>query len=198
MIPYNKLVKLAVTFGKIAKKHGGKVLHAADNDGLLLAKDLGDALRRQMKIIQDPDISIIETVSQVLPVVAEVKVLTFAVAKKMDISTENKGTIDVLASIIATAKSADSDAADEIEKTLDWTRAFFSQPKIQEILEEKITTPRGPKSLIDVPGMARGVFGGVKKIGNEIYTLYRFLDEAKKPPQPPKTSKAPKGRKPKT
>ncbi len=172
--------KLAIVLAKLANEYSHEILHVGDTD--LLTRDLGDALRRQKKIIQDPDMGTIETATEVLPVIAEVKLLTMAVAKKMEIDTKGKGAVAVLEEIIAKTEERDSDAAKEIKVTLDWTRAFFSHPEIQEILKADLIQIEKPDSLTDVRGMGKGMLQRAMRIAQELSKLQDFLKKAKTMP----------------
>ncbi|MBI3441011.1 MAG: metallophosphoesterase [Proteobacteria bacterium] len=140
MPPYFKLSKI---FLKLAREHGSKVLHGGNTP--LLTKDLGDALRRQKKIIEDPDMGVLETTYEALPVIAEVKVLTMAVAKKLDIATKGQSAIGILEEIVQKTEAAgDSKSAQEIKNTLEWTQDFFSKPEIQQILQADLIEIEAP------------------------------------------------------
>ncbi|MCE9506749.1 MAG: hypothetical protein K8R48_00320 [Alphaproteobacteria bacterium] len=189
--------KLALIFANLAKKHGGKILHGGDID--LLTKDLGDALRRQKKIILDPDLSALETSYEALPIIAEVKILTMAVSKKLDIDSSGKSTSAVLEEIIQKTEARNSKAAAEIKNTLEWTRDFFSQPEIQEILKADLIEIEKPRGLTDFLGMGKSLQQGAQRIGQEFSRLQEFLKKAKEQPaqkEPPK-SKGPKSKGPK-
>lgn len=179
--------KLAAIFVKLAKNHGSKVLHGGDIN--LLTKDLGDALRRQKKIIQDPDMGVIETADEALPVIAEVKILTFFVAKKLKIETSGKNTITILEEIVQKTESRDSKAAKEIRNTLDWTREFFSKPEIQEILKADLIQIETPGKWTDIKGWGKSAVQGSQRIAQELSRLQDFLKHAKDVPEqkyPPK------------
>jgi hypothetical protein len=186
MPPY---IKLALIFTKLAKQHGGKILHGGDAD--LLTRDLGDALRRQKKIILDPDMGALETAYEALPVIAEVKILTAAVAKKLEIDTQGKSAVEVLEDIVRKTEARNSSHAQEIKNTLEWTRSFFTNPEIQEILKADLIEIEKPKGLTDFFGMGKSFQQGAQRIGQEFTRLQKFLEEAKKTPgqkEPPKNN----------
>lgn len=171
--------KLSFIFAKLAREHGGKILHGGSID--LLTKDLGDALRRQKKVILDPDMNALETAYEALPIIAEVKVLTMAVSRKLGMDTKGKSTVAVLEEIIQKTEERNSKAAKEIKNTLDWTREFFSQPEIQEILKADLIQIEKPGSWRDVKGMGRSVVQGTQRIAQEASRLQDFLKRAKQP-----------------
>ena len=173
--------KLAVIFAKLAKDHSGKVLHSGSID--LLTKDLGDALRRQKKVIQDPDMSTLETAYEALPIIAEVKILTVAVSKKLAMDTKGKSTITILEEIISKTEERNSKAAKEIKNTLDWTRDFFSQPEIQKILQADLIEIEKPGSWTDIKGMGKSAMQGTQRIMQEFSRLQDFLKKAKEAPE---------------
>jgi len=189
---------IILRFAKLANKYKGTLLHAADTD--LLTEDLGDALRRQKKIILDPDMGTIETATEVLPVIAEVKVLTVAVSRKLEIDTKGKSTIAVLEEILEKTEARNSASAAEIKNTLDWTRGFFSQPEIQKILNADLIEIEKPHSLMDLGGMGRTAMTGAMRITQELSRLNDFLSKAKtlpeKKPAPPKNNRKKGGPKP--
>jgi hypothetical protein len=189
--------KLALIFANLATKHGSKILHGGDID--LLTRDLGDALRRQKKIILDPDLSALETSYEALPVIAEVKILTVAVSKKLNIDTKGKSADAVLEEIIQKTEARNSKAAEEIKNTLEWTRDFFSKPEIQEILKADLIEIEKPRGLTDFLGMGKSMQQGAQRIGQEFSRLQEFLKKAKEQPAPkePPKSKGPKNKGPK-
>lgn len=172
--------KLALIFAKLAKQHSGTVLHGGNAD--LLTKDLGDALRRQKKIILDPDMGVLETAYEALPVIAEVKILTFAVSKKLDIETKGKPAITILEEIVQKTEERSSQSAKEIKAALEWTREFFSQPEIQEILKAEFVEIEAPASWKDFKGMGKSAKQGTQRLAQEFSRLHDFLKTAKKPP----------------
>jgi len=174
--------KLAIIFANLATKHGGKILHGGDID--LLTKDLGDALRRQKKIIQDPDLGALETAYEALPVIAEVKILTLAVSKKLDLDTKGKSASGILEEIVRKTEERNSKAAQEIQNALEWTRDFFAQPEIQEILKADLIEIKKPRDWRDFTGIGKSVQQGAQRIAQEFSRLQEFLKKAKEPPAP--------------
>jgi len=173
--------KLAIIFKKLAR-HSGTVLHSGNIE--MLTKDLGDALRRQKKIIQDPDMGVLETAYEALPVIAEVKVLTIAVAKKLGLDTNGKSTIGVLEDIVRKTEERNSPAAGEIKNTLEWTRDFFSKPEIQEILKVDLVAIETPASWKDFKGIGKSALQGTQRLTQELSRLHDFLQKAKEGPAP--------------
>lgn len=173
--------KLSVVFAQLAKKHGAKVLHSGSID--LLTKDLGDALRRQKKIVTDPDMNTLETAYEAVPVIAEVKILTLAVSKKLGIDSKGQPAIAILEEIVRKTEERNSKAAAEIKNTLDWTRSFFSQPEIQEILKAGLIQIEKPAHWKDLKGMGKSVTQGTQRIMQEVSRLQDFLQKAKTPPK---------------
>ena len=171
---------IAFKIAKLAQTHGGTILHGGNVD--LLTKDLGDALRRQKKIIQDPDLGVIETATEVGPVIAEVKLLTLAVSKKLGIDTKGKSSIAVLEEIVKVTEANKSASAAEIKNTLDWTRTFFSEPQIQDILKADMTGVEMPQSLTDLPGIGKFLMQSATRSTQEVSRLSDFLKTAKEVP----------------
>ena len=175
MPPY---LKLAIVFTKLAKHHGNKILHGGDID--LLTEDLGDALRRQKKVILDPDLGALETTYEALPVIAEVKILTLALSKKLDVDTKGKSAIGILEEIVQKTEARNSGAAAEIKNTLEWTRGFFAHPEIQEVLNADLIEIEKPRGWKDIAGMGKSAQQGIQRIGQEFTRLRKFLEQAKK------------------
>lgn len=174
--------KLAARFAKLAKQHGHKALHA--NNVELLTRDLGDALRRQKKAIQDPDMGVLETTYEVLPIIAEVKILTLAVSKKLELDTQDKSTIQILEEIVQKADERNSKSAKEIKATLSWTREFFAQDEVQEILKAELTGIGKPQSWMDFRGMGTTALQSLQRATEEFSRLQDFLKKAKETPEP--------------
>ena len=172
--------RLAAIFAKLAQEHSGKILHANSID--LLTRDLGDALRRQKKYIQDPDLNIVETAYEVLPVIAEVKIFTAIVSNKMGIDTTGKATIDVMEEIIQKTEERQSKSARAIKETIEWTREFFSQPEIQEILQTNMTAIEKPENWTNVGSVAKSFFQVAQRLSQQFVQLQEFLKRAKAQP----------------
>lgn len=166
--------KLALIFAKMAKDHGHKVLHI--NNVELLTKDLGNALKEQQKILQSKNQGAAMTAYDLLPVIAEVKLLTMAVSSKLGIDTKGKPAIAILEEIVATTESHGSKSAKDIRSTLEWTRAFFAHPEIQEILKADLIEIEKPKSWRDIGKTASQT---TQRIGQELSRLTDFLKKAK-------------------
>lgn len=183
-------IKLAMIFTKLAQRHGSKVLHGGNID--MLTRDLGDALRRQKKAITDPDLNIIETASEALPVMAEVKVLTLAVTKKLGLDTKGKSSTEVLEEILAVTEGRNSNAAAEIKASLEWTRAFNAIPEVQEIQKAELIQIELPKGFTDIFGMGKTLQQSAQRVGQEYERLLAYLERAKNPPAPKKDDNGPK------
>lgn len=194
---------LATMFVKAAQKHGKKVMHLGDAG--LLTRDLGKALKEQHKILCRPDLGTIETVKDLLPQLAEVKVLTYAVTKKLDIDTAGKSPIAVFEEIIAKNEERGSSAANDIKSSLGWMKAFFSHPEVQDLLKEESVRIDRPKSIKEA---LTTVFQVTAKVDQEVTRLHNFLkvaksadfdvpptaskpEDKKEPPKPPTPSSNP-------
>jgi hypothetical protein len=196
-------IKLALVFAKLAKHHGPKVLHSNNVD--LLTKDLNDALVEQKNILSSPRKGSFMTAYEVLPVIAEVKILSITVARKLEIETKGKPDIQILEEIIQKCEERNNGKYTQgIKDTLDWTRALFSHPEIQDVLKMEMTEIETPGSLKDVTKFIRQLAG---RSQDELTRINEFLKHAKdlKPmpkPEPeakaepkaaPKTPKKPNG-----
>lgn len=168
-------IKLALVFGKIAKDHGPKLLHANNPD--LLTRDLGYALKKQKDILSDPRKGMVMTAYDVLPIILEVKILSVATASKLGIPTKGKSDIQVLEDIIAASNARNGGKhAKDIVSTLEWTRALFAHPEIQDVLKMEMTEIESPKSL-------RGVLTFIGQLAgrsqDELVRVSEFLKRAK-------------------
>lgn len=187
--------KLALVFARIAKDHGHKILHA--NNTPLLTRDLGEALANQKRVLSDPRKGMVMTAYDVLPVIVEVKLLTMAVAKKLDIDTKDKPMISILEEIVQKSEEAgNAKYAKGIKDTLEWTRALFSHPEIQDVLRMEMTEIESPKSVKDVFKFFGQLAG---RSQDELTRVAEFLKKAKeidvpqnpeKKPEPPQAPKA--------
>lgn len=166
--------KLALVFAKMAKDHGHKVLHI--NNVELLTKDLGNALKEQKHILQSPNKGAAMTAYDLLPVIAEVKLLTLAVSSKLGIDTKGKSAIAILEEIVVQTEDRGSKSAKDIKSTLEWTRAFFAHPEIQEILKADLVEIEKPKSWREIGKTASQT---TQRIGQELSRLTDFLKKAK-------------------
>ncbi len=195
-------IKLALVFAKLAKHHGPKVLHSNNVD--LLTKDLNDALVEQKNILSSPRKGSFMTAYEVLPVIAEVKILSITVARKLDIETKGKPDIQILEEIIQKCEERNNGKYTQgIKDTLDWTRALFSHPEIQDVLKMEMTEIETPGSLKDVTKFIRQLAG---RSQDELTRINEFLKHAKdlkpmpkaepeakaEPKAAPKTPKKPK------
>ena len=162
-------------FAKMAKQHGGKILHSNNPD--LLTKDLSAAMRAQKDILSDPRKGAIMTSYDVLPVILEVKILSVAVASKLEIDTKGKSTIAILEEIVAKSEERNGGKYSAgIKDTLDWTRKLFSHPEIQDILSMEMTEIEKPSSL---KGVAKFFTQLAGRSQDELTRLQEFLKKAK-------------------
>jgi hypothetical protein len=177
--------KLALIFAKFAKDHGHKILQANNAD--LLARDLGDALKRQKQVLSDPNRNVLFTAYDVLPLILEVKVLTAVTANRMGVAAKGKSDIQVLEGIIAAGHARKNGAVyvRDIEATLEWTRRLFSHPEIQSVLSMEMTAIEAPKNPRDVMKFIIQLAG---RSQDELSRLSEFLRTAKNlddlPPAP--------------
>lgn len=180
-------LKLAMIFAKMAKQHGGKILHSNNPD--LLTKDLSEAMRAQKDILSDPRKGAIMTSYDVLPVILEVKILSVAVAAKLEIETKGKSTIAILEEIVAKSEERNGGKYSAgIKDTLDWTRKLFSHPEIQDILSMEMTEiekPTGLKGVFKFFGQLAG------RSQDEMTRLQEFLKKAKEVQDTPKADPKP-------
>jgi len=174
-------IKLAIIFAKLAKNHGPKVLHSNNVD--LLTKDLSNALVEQKNILSSPRKGAFLTAYEVLPVIAEVKILSVAVARKLEIDTKGKSDIQILEEIIQKSEERnDGKYAKGIKDTLEWTRALFAHPDMQDILKMEMTQIEKPGSLKDVTKFIRQM---ANRSQDELTRINEFLRYAKEIEVPP-------------
>lgn len=168
-------IKLAVMFAKLAKDHGHKVLHANNPD--LLTRDLGDALKKQKQALSDPNKGAFFTAYDVLPLIAEVKILTFVTANKLGVPYMGRTDIEVLEDIIKASEARSGGKySKDIKETLEWTRKLFSHPEIQDVLAMEMTEvslPKNPKDVVKFFGQIVG------RSQDELTRLTEFLRKAK-------------------
>lgn len=168
-------IKLAVMFAKLAKDHGHKVLHANNPD--LLTRDLGDALKKQKQALSDPNKGAFFTAYDVLPLIAEVKILTFVTASKLGVPYMGRSDIEVLEDIIKASEARSGGKySKDIKDTLEWTRKLFSHPEIQDVLAMEMTEislPKNPKDVVKFFGQIVG------RSQDELTRLTEFLRKAK-------------------
>lgn len=186
LIPPN--LKLAFIFAKMARDHGPKLLHSNNPD--LLTKDLGDALRRQKEVLSDPGKGAIMTAYDVLPIILEVKVLTLAVASKLEIDTKGKPMINVLEEIIAKSEERNEGKfSKDIKGTLGWTRALFADPDIQDVLNMPMTEIQSPD--LSLRGVGKFFTSLAGRSQDELVRVQEFLKRAKDVQEPPAAPVAP-------
>jgi hypothetical protein len=189
--------KLAMLLAKIGRKHMGKMLHA--NNPNLLTRDLGRALRNQKEILSDPSRGLIMTAYEVLEPILEVKALTVVVAKHLGIETKGKPDIAIMQEIIDKDDARNGGKySQDIKDTLEWTRALFSHPEIQDVLKAEVTKIEKPDGMKDMLGFMGQI---VSRFSDEAGRVNAFLQHAKtirvepnelKQPEPPKPN-TPKG-----
>lgn len=168
-------IRLAVIFAKFAKDHGHKILHANNPD--LLTRDLGDAMKKQKQVLSDPNKGALFTAYDILPLIAEVKILTFVTANKLGVPYLGRSDIEVLEGILAASRARnDGKYAKDIEGTLEWTRKLFSHPEIQDVLSMEMTAITVPKSPRDVMKFFGQIVG---RSQDELTRLTEFLRKAK-------------------
>ena len=166
--------KLAMVFAQALRKHGHKVLHAKNID--LLTKDLGLALKEQQRTLEDPEKGTLQTIYDVLPQIAEVKVFMTVVTHKLDISTKGKAPFDILQEIIDKTEKRGSHSAKEIKDSMEWSQKFFAHPEIRAIFEDDSIEIKKPESIKDLGKTAKQIGGKAKQ---EIQKIHRFLKAAK-------------------
>ncbi len=167
--------RLAVMFAKLAKDHGHKVLHANNPD--LLTRDLGDALKKQKQALSDPNKGAFFTAYDVLPLIAEVKILTLVTAHKLGVSYMGRSDIEVLEDIIKASEARNGGKyAKDIKETLEWTRKLFSHPEIQDVLAMEMTAVSVPKNPKEVLSFFKQIVG---RSQDELTRLSEFLRKAK-------------------
>ncbi len=165
---------LAAIFVNAVRKHGQKVFHLGDVG--LLTRDLGKALKEQHKTLRSSDLGTIETMKELLPQLAEVKVLTYAVTKKLGIDTTGKPPLAVFEEIISKTEANGSTAAKDIKESMSWIKAFFGHPEVQDLLKEESVRIERPKSAKEFLTTA---FQISAKVNQEISRLHGFLKIAK-------------------
>ncbi|MBI1215585.1 MAG: hypothetical protein GC185_07190 [Alphaproteobacteria bacterium] len=184
-------LKLAMVFTNMARKHGPTILHSNNPD--LLTKDLGNAMREQKNVLSDPRKGAIMTAYDVLPVILEVKILSLAVAGKLGISTKGKSTIALLDEIVAKSEERNGGKyARDIKDTLEWTRALFANPEIQDVLQMEMTPIEAPGASLR--GITKFFTSLAGRSQDELTRVQEFLKRAKEQgsiippaqqPQPP-------------
>lgn len=176
-------VKLALIFARMAKDYGPTILHSNNPD--LLTKDLGNAMKRQKDILSDPKKGMIMTSYDVLPVILEVKILSLAVAKKLEIETKGKSTIGLLEEIVQKSDERNGGKySKDIKSTLDWTRNLFANPEIQDVLKMEMTEIEAPSPSLSGLGKFFTQLAGRSQ--DELTRLSEFLRRAKEIQEQPK------------
>lgn len=178
MIPKFKLAKLGLTFVKAVSKHRKKILHVADAE--LLVRDLGHALNEQHQTLTNPRNSTIETAYEIVPQIAEVRVLTNVIAKHLKIDQANKDHSDVLKEIVEKMEERDSDAAMDIKDNLQWLEEFYSSPEARELMEMDLTEIKSPTGLLDYKGALKTVTQTASRAFEETQKAHKFMAMAKK------------------
>lgn len=177
-------IKLAIIFAKLAQNHGSKVLHSNNVD--LLTKDLSNALVEQKNILSSPRKGAFMTAYEVLPVIAEVKILSVAVARKLEIETKGKSDIQILEEIIQKSEERNGGKYSHgIKDTLEWTRALFAHPEMQDILKMEMTPIEKPTNLKDV---TKFITQMANRSQDELTRINEFLKQAKEIQVPPKAA----------
>ena len=168
MLPQIKLAFLAA-------KYGPKLLHLNNPD--LLTRDLGDAMKKQKDALSDPAKGTIFTAYDVLPLIAEVKVMTFITANKLGVAYMGRSDIEVLEDIVKAAEARNGGKyAKDIKSTLEWTRKLFAHPEIQDALGMQMTEITLPKNIRDVTKFIGQI---INRSQDEINRLNEFLRTAK-------------------
>lgn len=177
MIPKFTLAKLGLTFAKAVSKHRKKILHVGDVE--LLVRDLGQALNDQHHTLINPRNSTIETAYDILPQMAEVRVLTGVVRKHLDIDPK-KDHVDALKEIVEKMEAQGSDAADDIKDNLKWLDEFYSTDEAKELMTMEVTEVETPKSLLDYKGALKTVTQAAGRAFDETVKAHKFMTLAKK------------------
>jgi hypothetical protein len=177
MIPKFALAKLGLTFVKAISKHRKKILHVGDVD--LLVRDLGLALNEQHHTLVNPRNSTIETAYEIMPQLAEVRVLTGVVAKHLDIDPQ-KDHVETLKEIVEKMEERGSEAADDIKDNLKWLDEFYSTPEAKAVMEMDVTEIETPKGLLDYKGAFKTVKQTAGRAFDETLKAHKFVAAAKK------------------
>ncbi len=178
MIPKWKLAKLGVTFAKSVMKHRKKFLHITDVE--LLVRDLGDALNEQRNMLTNPRNSTIETAFELLPQIAEVKVLTAVITKQLDIDAKNKDHMDILKEIVQKMEDIDCDACFDIKENLSWLDEFYSMAEVKELMSKDMSEIETPSSVFDVGGMGKMLTTGITKAFDKTQQYHKYMQLAKR------------------
>jgi hypothetical protein len=163
-------------FCRLAAKHGPKVLHMNNNN--LLVQDLSDAMEEQKAVLTNPRQGSILTAYDVLPVIAEVKIMSHIVAYKFGIDTKDKPAIQVLDEIAAKAEEQGyTTEVAGMKRSLDWTRDLFTHPEIQSVMKMDVTGIEKPQSIGDLRETLKQI---ASRAQQEVVRVDEFLKRVKK------------------
>lgn len=177
MIPKFTLAKLGITFAKAVSKHRKKILHVGDVE--LLVRDLGQALNDQHHTLINPRNSTIETAYEILPQMAEVRVLTGVVRKHLNIDPK-KDHVEALKEVVEKMEAEGSDAADDIKDNLKWLDEFYSSDEAKELMTMEVTEVETPGGLLDYKGAFKTVKQAASRAFDETMKAHKFMSLAKK------------------
>ncbi|MBL1147659.1 MAG: hypothetical protein HND56_12445 [Pseudomonadota bacterium] len=177
MIPKFTLAKLGITFAKAVSKHRKKILHVGDVE--LLVRDLGQALNDQHHTLINPRNSTIETAYEILPQMAEVRVLTGVVRKHLNIDPK-KDQVEAMKEIVEKMEAEGSDAADDIKDNLKWLDEFYSSDEAKELMSMEVTEVETPGGLLDYKGAFKTVKQAASRAFDETMKAHKFMSLAKK------------------
>ncbi|TNE32202.1 MAG: hypothetical protein EP349_02320 [Alphaproteobacteria bacterium] len=177
MIPKFTLAKLGITFAKAVSKHRKKILHVGDVE--LLVRDLGQALNDQHHTLINPRNSTIETAYEILPQMAEVRVLTGVVRKHLNIDPQ-KDHVEALKEVVEKMEAEGSDAADDIKDNLKWLDEFYSSDEAKELMTMEVTEVETPGGLLDYKGAFKTVKQAASRAFDETMKAHKFMSLAKK------------------
>ena len=178
MIPKWKFAKLGITFGKAVLKHREKILHITDVE--LLVRDLGSALDEQKNMLTNPRNSTIETAFELLPQIAEVRVLTNVIAAQLKLETKDKDHLDVLKDIVEEMAKVDSNSAFDIKNNLSWMEEFYSIPEVNDLMSNDIGEIEVPSSIFDIKGAGKMLSDGISKAFDKTQQYHKYMQLAKK------------------
>lgn len=182
-LPQLDLIKKVV---KIFARYKKPAMGVVENNLTTLTHDLGDALRRLKKKLQDTDMGSLETAYEGVPELIEVVVLKAIVAKKMDVETKDRDFLDVLRDIEKKSRSMGPIANEDLKEAMGWAQKLFTRPEVKKIINKELTAIEKPDAWYDVPGMLRTVTTSVKHLFNQLACVNDVLKKAKEEPVPPK------------
>ena len=128
-------LKLAFVFATAARKYGHKVININNPDKL--AEFLGQELQRQKDIIIDPETGTMETLTNLMPVLFEVKALSSRLATVLEIDTKGRDKATVLKDIAEKIKDTNPEAATQIRSSMRWAQSLFKNPQIRKVLGDR-------------------------------------------------------------